>query len=773
LASSGGSQKVWRIRQTSIAGCAAWLLVIALPRTKDEQKRLKMLPEQTFSAMVGDKEIVFATGKLAEQAGGAVTARLGDSILLATATMSRNVREGLDFFPLSVDFEEKMYAAGRIPGGFYRREGRPTTEAILTARLTDRPLRPLFPKGMRNEVQVIVTALSSDSVHHLDVLAVNASSAALMISDIPWDGPIGAVRVGYINGEFVVAPTIPEMAESELDLRIAGTREAIIMVEAGAEEVSEELMVKALAVGHEAIQPIIDIQEEMRAAVGKPKREVTIEEIDPELQNAVLARLGDRITQLVATYTARDDRNEAMEALREEIVDGFLAEDETADPKAIREVIAKELKNAIRTRILYEGIRPDGRDYTTIRELSSEVGLSPRAHGSGLFRRGQTQVLSLVALGTPREAQKLEGLYPEDSRRYMHHYNFPPYSTGETWFLRGPKRREIGHGALAERALLPMIPSEEEFPYTIRVVSEVLSSNGSTSQASVCASSLALLDCGVPIKKPVAGVAMGLVTDGQKFAVLSDIQGLEDHLGDMDFKVAGTVDGITALQMDIKIGGLSQELLAQALEQARRGRMEIMDSMLATIDAPREQMSPYAPRMLSVSIDPDKIGAIIGKGGSTIRSLEETYEVSVDIQEDGTVFVAGVDGAKAEEAVEQIKLLAREPEAGEIFTGKVVRITDFGVFVEYTPGVDGMCHISQLSTEHVRRVEDAVQLNDEIMVMITDVSNEGKIRLSRQAVLEGWTLEEAQANDKPRSSGRGRGSSRNGGGRGRGRGNRR
>ncbi len=732
-----------------------------------------MLPEYTFSTEIGGKELSFATGKLAEQAGGAVTARLGDSILLATATMSKNVREGLDFFPLSVDFEEKMYAAGRIPGGFYRREGRPTTEAILTARLTDRPLRPLFPKGMRNEVQVIVTSLSSDSVHHLDVLAVNAASAALMISDIPWDGPIGAVRVGYVNGEFIVAPTIPEMAESDLDLRIAGTREAIIMVEAGAEEVSEELMVQALAVGHEAIRPIIDVQEEMRAAVGKPKREVAIEEVAPDLESAVLARLGDRIPQLVATITDRDERNEAMEELREEIVNGFLEEDETADPKAIREVIAKELKNAIRSRILHEGVRPDGRDYTTIRELSSEVGLSPRAHGSGLFRRGQTQVLSLVALGTPREAQKLEGLYPEDSRRYMHHYNFPPFSTGETWFLRGPKRREIGHGALAERALLPMIPSEEEFPYTIRVVSEVLSSNGSTSQASVCASSLALLDCGVPIKKPVAGVAMGLVTDGEKFAVLTDIQGLEDHLGDMDFKVAGTVDGITALQMDIKIGGLSQELLAQALEQARVARLEIMDSMLATIDAPREQMSPYAPRMLSVSIDPDKIGAIIGKGGSTIRSLEEDYDVSVDIQEDGTVFVAGVDGAKAEEAVEQIKLLAREPEEGEIFTGKVVRVTDFGVFVEYSPGVDGMCHISQLSTEHVRRVEDAVQLNDEIMVMITDVSNEGKIRLSRQAVLEGWSLEEARANDKPRSGGRGRGGSRNGGGRGRGRGNRR
>ncbi|MFN2136019.1 MAG: polyribonucleotide nucleotidyltransferase, partial [Candidatus Promineifilaceae bacterium] len=572
-----------------------------------------MLPEYTFTTTVGGKELIFSTGKLAEQAGGAVTGRMGDSMVLATATMSKHIREGLDFFPLSVDFEEKMYAAGRIPGGFFRREGRPTTEAVLVARLTDRPLRPLFPKGMRNEVQIIVTTLSSDSIYHLDILALNSASAALHISDAPWNGPIGAVRVGYIDGEFVAAPTIPEMAESTLDLRMAASKDAIIMVEAGANEVDEATLLDALAFGFEAIQPIIAVQEEMRAAVGKEKREVELAAVDEELAEHVRERIGERMSQIVVENTGRDDRNEAVDALREEIVDGFLEEDELADAKAIREVIGGELKQTIRDRILYEGIRPDGRDYTTIRDLSSEVGLSPRAHGSGLFRRGQTQVLSILALGTPREAQKLEGLYPEDSRRYMHHYNFPPFSTGETWFLRGPKRREIGHGALAENALLPMIPSEDEFPYTIRVVSEVLSSNGSTSQASVCASTLALMDGGVPIKRPVAGVAMGLISDGEKYAVLTDIQGLEDHLGDMDFKVAGTTEGITAIQMDIKIAGLSQEIMADALEQARVARMKIMDSMMETISAPRDQMSLYAPRMLTIHIDPDKIGAVIGK----------------------------------------------------------------------------------------------------------------------------------------------------------------
>jgi polyribonucleotide nucleotidyltransferase len=723
-----------------------------------------MSQEKTFSTKVGDHEIVAGTGRLAEQAGGAVTLRAGDSMVLATTTMSKSIREGLDFFPLSVDFEERMYAAGRIPGSFFRREGRPSTEAILTDRLIDRPLRPLFPDGMRNEVQVIVTTLSSDSEHHLDILSVNAASAALTISDIPWNGPIAAVRVGYIDGNLAVNPTIPEMANSSLDLRMAGSRDAIIMVEAGAQEVTEALVVEALAFGHQAMQPLIDLQLEMREAAGKEKREIDILETDPDLLAAVRARLDGRVAAIVAEYDDRSGRNEAMDDLREEVLNSFLEADEAADTKAIKGIISNELKKAVRDRILHEGIRPDGRDYTTIRALTSEVGISPRAHGSGLFKRGQTQVLSIIALGTPREAQKLDGLYPEDSRRFIHHYNFPPFSTGETWFLRGPKRREIGHGALVETALTAVIPPEDDFPYTIRIVSEVLSSNGSTSQASVCASSLALMDAGVPVSRPVAGVAMGLVTDGQKYAVLSDIQGLEDHLGDMDFKVAGTSEGITALQMDIKISGLSKELMAQALDQALHGRLHILENMSQTMPEPRGELNRWAPRMISIKIDPEKIGAVIGKGGSTIRKLEEEFEVAIDIQDDGTIYVAGVDGPKADQAIDRIHTLTRGPELGEIFTGKVVRVTDFGAFVEFSPGTDGLVHISQLASDRVNQVEDVVRMGDEIMVMITDVDPVGgKVRLSRRAVLEGWTLEEARAND-PAAGGRS-GGGRSGGGR--------
>ncbi|MAT97946.1 MAG: polyribonucleotide nucleotidyltransferase [Anaerolineaceae bacterium] len=723
-----------------------------------------MSTEQSFTARIGNEEITVATGKLAGQAGGAVTIRAGDCMLLATATMSKSVREGLDFFPLSVDFEEKMYAGGRIPGGYFKREGRPTTDAVLVSRLTDRPLRPLFPKGMRNEVQIIISTLSADGVHHLDVMAVNAASAALHISNAPWAGPIGAVRVGYIDGEFVANPTMQEMENSTLDLRMAGTKDAIIMVEAGADEVTEDVLVEALEFGHDAMQPFINMVNEMRDAVGKEKDEVVLSSVDEELETAVKEKIGSRITEIVASITDRHERNDEMGDLREEIVNDFFELDETTNLSEVREVITSVQKKAVRDRILHEGVRPDGRDYTTVRPLSSEIRIVPRTHGSGLFKRGETQVLSLATLGTPREAQKIEGLTSDDTRRYMHHYNFPPFSTGETWFLRGPKRREIGHGALAETALRPMIPSEEDFPYTIRVVSEVLSSNGSTSQASVCASTLALMDCGVPIRRPVAGVAMGLVKEGEKYAILTDIQGMEDHLGDMDFKVAGSSEGITALQMDIKIAGITKEIMAQALEQARVGRLHILDNMLQTISEPRAQLSDHAPRMLTIKIDPDKIGAVIGKGGATIRSLEETYDVSIDIQEDGTIFVAGVDGPKAEMAAKQIDAMTKSPEPGQIYPGKVVRITDFGAFIEFLPGTDGLVHISQISAEHVKRVEDSLQLGDEVMVMVTDVTPDGKVRLSRKAVLEGFTLEEAREDDKPkRSSGGGN----RGGGRGR------
>ena len=727
-----------------------------------------MNQEQIFTTTVGGQEVTLSTGKLAEQAGGAVTIRVGDSLLFATATMAKSAREGMNFFPLSVDFEEKIYAAGRIPGSFFRREGRATTEGILTARVTDRSLRPLFPDGMRNEVQVIIYALSSDGENLLDMMALNAASAALHISNTPWDGPVAGIRVGYIDGQLVVNPTAAQLEESILDLRMAASRDAIVMVEAGAKEVSEELMVEALAFGHESVQPLIDLIEQMREAVGKEKSEVELVKLDEGIVNAVAERLGGKLKEAIVSNDDRHERNAAVDAVRQELIDSFLAEDEDADEGLIREALDKLYKKIVRERILHDEVRPDGRSYAQIRALSSETGISPRVHGSGLFQRGETQVLSIVTLGTPREAEKMDGLFPEDSRRFMHHYNFPPFSTGETWFLRGPKRREIGHGMLAATAMKAVIPTEDEFPYTIRVVSEVLSSNGSTSQGSICASILALMDCGVPIKNPVAGVAMGLVTDGEKFAVLSDIQGMEDHLGDMDFKVAGTKDGITALQMDIKIGGLSKELMSRALDQARDGRLEILDNMTAAIGEPRATLSKWAPRMESISIDPEAIGAVIGKAGSTVRGLQEEFEVSIDIQEDGTIFVAGVDGERTDEAIARIKQIAKGPEIGDVILGKVVRITDFGAFVELLPGQDGMVHISQLSTERVASVEDAVQMGDQLMVMVTDVDPGGKIRLSRQAVMEGWTIEEARENDPAlnRERGGGRGGDRRGGGRG-------
>ncbi len=713
-----------------------------------------------FNATVGDLAVTIETGKLAQLASGAVTVRCGDTVLLVTATMSRSTREGMGFFPLTVDFEERLYAAGRIPGSFFRREGRPTESGILTMRLTDRSIRPLFPKGMRNDVQIVITPLSQDEERQYDILSIIGASAALTVSDIPFAGPISAVRVGYIDGELLIEPTIAQMENSALDLRMAGSADAILMVEAGANQVSEAVMVEALRLGHEAIQDTIRVLNEMREAVGKPKRDYVSTALPDELYEMVRQQVGDRMPDAIYGATSKTDLGERLRALRDELEESLGEEWEGRD---VREAFDKVERSIIRQRTIEEGVRADKRDPKTIRALSAEVGLLPRAHGSGLFSRGETQVLSVATLGTPREEQMLDDLSPGETKRYIHHYNFPPYSTGEARFMRGPKRREIGHGALAERALIPVLPDNGEFPYTLRVVSEALSSNGSTSMASVCGSTLSLMDAGVPITAPVAGIAMGLMMEGDRYQILTDIQGLEDHIGDMDFKVAGTREGITALQMDIKVAGLSYDILVEALEQANQGRMEILDAMEASIAEPRAEMSPYAPRMTILHVDPDKLGAVIGSGGKTVRALQEECDVRIDIEDDGSIYIASASGPAAAKAQRMIEELTEEAELGHIYTGRVVRITDFGAFIEILPGTDGLVHISQLADYRVNTVSDVAEVGDEVMVMVTDVSPEGKIRLSRRAVLEGWTLEEAQAADRPSG---GRGNRRSGGGRG-------
>ena len=699
-----------------------------------------------FTAQLGAEVVSIETGKLAQQAGGAVTVRCGDTMVLATATMSHNTRQGIDFFPLTVDFEARLYAAGRIPGSFFRREGRPTESATLTSRLIDRPLRPLFPEDMRNDVQIIVTALSQDEEHTADILSILGASAALTISDIPFNGPVGAARMGHIGEQVVINPTISQMEQSALDLRIAGTAEAMLMVEAGASEVSEAVVLEALRRGQEAIQDMVRVQNEMREALGKPKRDYPPVTIPEELHEVVRQQVGNRLLEAIWGAVSKPDRGERIRALRDDLVEHL---QEEWDEKAIREAFGTVQRDIIRTRTLDEGVRADGRAPETIRGLSAEVGLSPRTHGSGLFTRGQTQVLSIATLGTPREEQRLDDLSPDETKRYMHHYNFAPFSTGETRPMRGPRRREIGHGALAERALLPVIPGDDVFPYTIRVVSEVLSSNGSTSMASVCGSSLALLDAGVPIKSPVAGIAMGLMMGRDRIRVLTDIEGLEDHIGDMDFKVAGTRAGITALQMDIKVAGVSFDILAAALEQARQARLQILGVIEDTISAPRAEMSPYAPRITILHVDPDKLGAVIGQGGKTVRAIQDECDVRVDIEDDGSIYVAATNGPAAEKAKRMIEALTEEAEIGRIYTGRVVRITGFGAFVEILPGTDGLVHISQLANYRVERVEDVVRTGDEVVVMVTDIDREGKIRLSRRAVLEGWTPEEAREADRP------------------------
>jgi len=724
---------------------------------------------KTYVVEMGGKPLTIETGDLAMQAGGAVVVRLGDSVVLCTATASKTPREGIDFFPLTVDFEERLYAAGRIPGSFFRREGRPSESAILTSRLIDRPLRPLFPKDYHNDVQVIATALSSDSQNYLDIPAIIGASTALMISDVPFEGPIGACRVGLIEDEFVINPTAEQMEQSALDLRMAGTEDAIMMVEAGAWEVHEEVMLQALQVGHEAMQPVIALQKQMREEIGKPKQaDYPVKTIDETVRQRIVERIGNRVAELSARPMQKQERGEATDALESEILESF-AEDETVQREDVKKVFRDVLKVEMRKRILEQGQRADGRATDEIRPIWSRVGILPRAHGSGLFTRGETQVLSIATMGTPREEQKLDTLRPEESKRYMHHYNFPPFSTGETWPMRGPRRREIGHGALAETALEPVLPLEEEFPYTVRVVSEVLASNGSTSMASVCGSTLSLMDAGVPIKNPVAGIAMGLITEDGRYAILSDIQGMEDHLGDMDFKVAGSREGITALQMDMKIKGLGYDILSQALTQARAGRVHILAKMEETISEPRSEMSQYAPRITTMHVDSDKIGKIIGPGGKMIRKIQEECEVEIDIEDDGTVYIAAIDSLGAQKAIEMIESLTEEAEIGRVYVGKVVRTESYGAFVEILPGVDGMVHISQLADYRVPSVEDVVRVGDEVMVMVIDIDEGGKIKLSRQAVLEGWTAEEARERDRKGSpSGGGGRGDRGGGGRSRG-----
>ena len=690
------------------------------------------------SCEVAGRTLTIETGKLAEQAGGAVTVRYGDTLILATATASKEPRLGTDFFPLTVDYEQRHYASGKIPGGYPRREGRPSDDAILMCRLTDRPLRPLFPKGYRNDVQVIVYVLSADLENAPDTMGIIGASTALMISDIPFAGPIAAVRMGYIDGKVVATPLMTEVDEqSKLDLVVAGTADAIMMVEAGANEVSEAVILEALEAAQQVIKEIVAIQEQLAEKVGKTKQQFEPPTIDPQVQEAVETELQDRLAA-VLNQKGKTTREEGLEQLSQEIV-GKLEPQYPADQ--IVSCVEQNIKQAVRTQIIEQDVRPDGRDSRTIRPISIEVGTLPRTHGSAVFTRGQTQALSVVTLGSPGDAQRLDGLAWEDVvKRYMHHYFFPPFSTGEARFLRGPSRRDIGHGRLAERAIMPMLPSEEEFGYTIRVVSELLSSNGSTSMASVCGSSLSLLDAGVPLKQPVAGVAMGLMLgdDGQ-YKVLTDIQGMEDFLGDMDFKVAGTATGITALQMDIKVTGITTEIMREALAQAQQGRLFILEKMREALPAPRSQLSSYAPRMITVSINPEKIGAVIGPGGKTIRGLEAQTGADINIDDKGLISILSPSAEGAEKAEALIREMTEEVEVGRIYLGKVVRLMNFGAFAELPVGTDGLIPLEELAEHPVSRAEEVVEIGDEVMVMVSEVDSQGRVNLSRRAVVEGGT----------------------------------
>ena len=811
----------------------------------------------SVSVTVGDDEIVFETGKLAKQADGAVLVREGETMVLATAQGRMEAREGADFFPLTVDVEERMYAAGKIPGGFFKREGRPTERAILTARMIDRPIRPLWPKGYRNEVQVICTTLSADLVTPHDILCINGASAALMLSPLPFMGPVGAVRIAMIDGELVVNPTLPQTQTSTLDLIVVGTKQGLTMVEAGAEEVPEETLLQALEVAHGKIIALCEAQEELRERAGKPKW------LDPELTTELKERNGDRIREHIQSHGLREggavveelegeltpeismDSTEedilrriqvrsslaaVLESIRMEAIEAPVRQQFEADLRALTEAEqdSKELKSAkrallydrivesaelpfpagppapegdtpskdtmtkqflkrsadaiykdlVRKKIAVDKRRPDGRGAEDIRPITCEVGVSPRTHGSALFTRGQTQIMSLLTLGTAKEGQRIDDLSLEEERRFMHHYNFPPYSVGETGFMRGPKRRDIGHGALAQRALEAVIPTAEEFPYTIRIVSETLESNGSSSMGSVCGSTLALMDAGVPIKTPVGGIAMGLVKEGDDYVILTDIQGAEDHLGDMDFKVAGSREGITALQMDIKITGVTQEIMRSALDQAKRAREFILDKMAEAIPETRSQLREHAPRISTIKINPEYIGMVIGKGGETIRALESDYDVQIDIEEDGTILVYATEGTKSEAAIEAINALTKDPEVGDTYTGKVVKTTQFGAFVELKKGTDGLLHVSNVGPGRVGHIEDVITRGDVLDVIVQEVDKDrGRIGLKLVAKHENGSLVQPEelieraknAPERPREEERPRGGDRGRGGRGGGR----
>lgn len=699
----------------------------------------------TYSMELGGRTLTLETGRLAKQASGAVFVKYGDTAVLATATGSAQPREGIDFFPLTCDYEERLYSVGKIPGGFIKREGRPTEAATLSSRLMDRPIRPLFADGFRNDVQVVATVLSVDQDNPPDIVAMIGASVALTISDIPFEGPIGAVRVGYVNQQFVINPTVEQQEKSQLSLVVAGTMDAILMVEAGADEISEEVMLNAIMFGHEVIKQQIALINKIREEIGKPKREVPLYVVPADIDQAVRAYATDKLREAVQ-HADKVTREEQTSTVKAETVAHF-SEIYPDNGKEVNNVLGKILKEIVRTLITKEGKRPDGRGVKEIRPITCDVGILPRTHGSAVFTRGQTQALTITTLGPASEEQILDGLGIEESKRYMHHYNFPPYSVGEARPMRGPGRREIGHGALAERALVPMIPSEADFPYTIRLVSEILESNGSSSMASVCGSTLSLMDAGVPIKAPVAGAAMGLVKDGDDFAILSDIQGIEDALGDMDFKVAGTTNGITAIQMDIKIKGLNKEILAAALAQARESRLFILDKMLAVLDKPREDLSPYAPRIITMQIDPDKIRDVIGPGGKTIKKIIEDTGVSIDIEDDGRVFIAAVDKNAGQKAMQIIESLTRDVEVGRIYLGKVTRLMNFGAFVEILPGKEGLVHISQLARERVAKVEDVVKPGDEVIVKVTEIDRQGRINLSRKDALQDETQPQKQEQD--------------------------